>query len=61
MSASGDAASAIAAGVVYRRVLLKLSGEALMGVERFGIDPGSLQAVARGVASSVGWVSRSPS
>ena len=49
MSESGDAASTTAAGVVYRRVLLKLSGEALMGVERFGIDPESLQTVARGV------------
>ena len=49
MAASGEAASAPAAGVVYRRVLLKLSGEALMGTERFGIDPESLHAVARGV------------
>ena len=49
MAASGEATGANAAGVVYRRVLLKLSGEALMGVERFGIDPGSLQTVARGV------------
>ena len=24
---------------VYKRVLLKLSGEALMGEERYGIDP----------------------
>ena len=49
MAASGEATSATAAGVVYRRVLLKLSGEALMGRERFGLDPESLQAVARGV------------
>ena len=49
MAASGEATSAPAVGVVYRRVLLKLSGEALMGTERFGIDPESLQAVARGV------------
>ena len=48
MAASSEAARA-AAGVVYRRVLLKLSGEALRGAERFGIDPESLQAVARGV------------
>ena len=50
MTASCDPASVAAAGeVIYRRVLLKLSGEALMGAERFGIDPGSLQAVVRGV------------
>ena len=36
-------------GVAYRRVLLKLSGEALMGEGRFGIDPDSLQTVACGV------------
>ena len=29
---------------VYRRILLKLSGEALMGDQRFGIDP---EVVAR--------------
>ena len=49
MTASGEASSATAAGVVYRRVLLKLSGEALSGASRFGIDPESLQTVARGV------------
>jgi uridylate kinase len=35
---------------VYKRVLLKLSGEALMGDKRFGIDPETLRAVAREVA-----------
>ena len=49
MTAPGEAAKAAAAGVVYRRVLLKLSGEALLGTERFGIAPESLQAVAHGV------------
>ena len=49
MSAPGETPVAVAAGVVYRRVLLKLSGEALMGAGRFGIEPESLQAVARGV------------
>ena len=49
MAASNDAASATAPGLAYRRVLLKLSGEALMGEERFGIVPESLQTVARGV------------
>ena len=49
MAESGEAASVARTGVVYRRVLLKLSGEALMGAERFGIAPRSLEAVARGV------------
>ena len=31
----------------YKRVLLKLSGEALLGRERFGIDPGALSLTAQ--------------
>ena len=34
---------------VYRRVLLKLSGEALMGSGQFGIDPSTLQRMAEDV------------
>ncbi|MHB8508765.1 MAG: UMP kinase [Candidatus Dormibacteria bacterium] len=34
----------------YRRVLLKLSGEALMGNQGYGIDPETLRAVARQVS-----------
>jgi uridylate kinase len=34
---------------VYRRVLLKLSGEALMGGERYGIDPEVVSRIAREV------------
>ena len=49
MTESGATVSVTRTGVVYRRVLLKLSGEALMGAERFGIAPQSLQVVARGV------------
>ncbi|MDD9982992.1 MAG: UMP kinase [Gammaproteobacteria bacterium] len=49
MTAPDEATKATAPGVVYRRVLLKLSGEALLGTERFGIVPESLQVVARGV------------
>ena len=50
MTATGEAAMAAAkGGVVYRRVLLKLSGEALLGTEHFGIAPESLQVVAHGV------------
>ncbi len=33
-------------GSRYKRILLKLSGEALMGTQRFGIDPGIISAVA---------------
>jgi uridylate kinase len=34
----------------YRRVLLKLSGEALLGSREFGIDPAVVQAISREVA-----------
>jgi uridylate kinase len=37
--------------MAYRRVLLKLSGEALMGKAGFGIDPGIMRAVAQEVKS----------
>ncbi len=32
---------------LYRRVLLKLSGEALMGERGFGLDPGTVDRIAR--------------
>ncbi len=35
---------------VYRRILLKLSGEALMGVEPYGIDTAVLHAIARQIS-----------
>jgi len=35
----------------YRRVLLKLSGEVLMGAEDFGIDPATIERLAREVGS----------
>jgi len=34
------------AQLTFRRVLLKLSGEALMGDREFGLDPGTIDAVA---------------
>jgi|TARA_B100000745_G_scaffold77136_2_gene46742 uridylate kinase len=37
----------------YRRILLKLSGEALMGEESFGIDPNILDRMAEEVAELV--------
>jgi uridylate kinase len=36
---------------VYRRVLLKLSGEALMGERDYGTDPDRIQAIAQEVAA----------
>ena len=32
---------------VYKRVLLKLSGEALMGEQQFGVDPAVATRIAR--------------
>lgn len=40
-------------GVAYQRVLLKLSGEALMGNLGYGIDPGVVQEIAQEVADVV--------
>jgi uridylate kinase len=36
----------------YRRVLLKLSGEALMGTREFGLDPATVERTAREVAAA---------
>lgn len=41
-------------GIKYRRVLLKLSGEALMGELGYGIDPSVVQDIATEVAEVVG-------
>ena len=51
MSARPDTASAEggAAAPSFRRILLKLSGEALMGSEPYGIDPERVDAIAREV------------
>jgi uridylate kinase len=35
---------------VYRRILVKLSGEALLGAQEFGTDPQRLQEIARQIA-----------
>jgi len=37
----------------YRRVVLKLSGEALLGDEQYGIDPDRITAIARQVQDTV--------
>ena len=39
MSASGAARGADGAPLRYRRILLKLSGEALLGDRQYGVDP----------------------
>jgi uridylate kinase len=39
---------------VYKRVLLKLSGEALMGDQQFGVDPGVVTRIARDVGELQG-------
>jgi uridylate kinase len=51
VSARPDTASAEggAAAPSFRRILLKLSGEALMGSEPYGIDPERVDAIAREV------------
>ena len=38
------------AGSAFRRVLLKLSGESLMGARDYGVDPRTVAAIAREVA-----------
>ncbi|PSB02319.1 UMP kinase [Merismopedia glauca] len=40
-------------GIAYKRVLLKLSGEALMGNLGYGIDPGIVQQIAQEVAEVI--------
>jgi uridylate kinase len=42
--------SSAPAAPVYRRVLLKLSGEALMGAQAFGIDPAVAAEIGRAIA-----------
>jgi len=39
--------------MAYQRVLLKLSGEALMGEQGYGIDPAIVSAIASDVAAVV--------
>ena len=54
MSAGPEpAATAVAPGEpVFRRILLKLSGEALMGDREYGIDPRTVGSVARSMPSA---------
>jgi uridylate kinase len=41
------------AGAAFRRVLLKLSGEALMGDDAFGINKGTIEAMVRDIGEVV--------
>jgi uridylate kinase len=49
MSADSDSPSSQAP--IYKRVLLKLSGEALMGDQQFGVDPAVATRIARDVGT----------
>lgn len=42
-------------GVKYRRILLKLSGEALLGTEEYGIDPGVVSSIAQEIVTLCHW------
>ena len=46
--------SALSSGPVYKRILLKLSGEALMGEQQFGVDPAVATRIARDVSEIQG-------
>ena len=46
-----DAAGSSSAAPIYKRVLLKLSGEALMGEQQFGVDPAVATRIARDVGA----------
>ena len=46
--------SASSASPIYKRVLLKLSGEALMGEQQFGVDPAVVTRIARDVGELQG-------
>src|SRR5438128_572578 len=50
MAASAPARESVGPSSRYSRILLKLSGQALQGDADFGIDPGTIEYVARQVA-----------
>ena len=51
MAETAQRGASPAAAPAYRRVLLKLSGEALMGPRDYGTDPDRVQAIAEEVAA----------
>lgn len=48
-----SAAPMVDPAVKFKRVLLKMSGEVLMGDKEFGIDPGTLDRIARDIKQAV--------
>jgi uridylate kinase len=50
--AAADAAAAFGRSLPYKRVMLKVSGEALAGASGAGVDPDVLRAIARQVAAA---------
>src|SRR5919199_1653103 len=46
--------SAFSSRPIYKRILLKLSGEALMGDQQFGVDPAVATRIARDVSEIQG-------
>ena len=52
---------AVAKTPAYRRILLKLSGEALMGDDPYGINRETMTASSPRSPRSRGWASKSPS
>jgi len=53
MAAASTAGAGGASGLVYKRLLLKLSGEALMGKAGFGIDMDVVERLAQDIAEAV--------
>lgn len=53
MAAAATTGAGGASGLVYERLLLKLSGEALMGKGEFGIDMAVVERLAREIAEAV--------
>jgi uridylate kinase len=53
LAVTDAAATAASLPLHYRRILLKLSGEALQGSAQYGIDFGTLEAIARQVKTVV--------
>ena len=54
MAAGGAAGGAAGVkGLTYKRLLLKLSGEALVGKDGYGIDVGVVEGLARDIAEAV--------
>jgi uridylate kinase len=47
--------TADSASVAYTRILLKLSGEALLGHQEYGIDPDVVNSIAREIVSVRNW------